>query len=508
MKLDLTRHNRKDRHPSRAMLPSDGIARRCPWIEESVTILSDGTVTCGLDDSDGLRNFGNIHDQTLAEIFANPEYQRLRQGLREGKRCTDCALYQPAEGHFPPRREMPVTLVVEPTVRCNLRCPQIACHANNSRAHQTRDAADLPRDILDRALAELGDGLEQVYFFNYGDPFMHRDAPGMVADIRRRSAHARIITSTNGIPLASARKAEALVAARLDHIVFTISGMTQESYERYHINGRLETALLGMRRIVEARRAAGASWPRITWRYLVFRWTDSFEEIDAALSLARELGIDDFSLYLTHIPEDSWSYRLAEGTPGHARYRRWIAPAYGYVIPASPVQDGLYPPEDLALFGRARWTNWRARIRARIVAGAIRLTLSTNSPDAAPGAHNPAGGTWVLVRTQWGRGYRLHVPYCRWGVARIPVPASRRGEDRAEIEVICPEAWFPKDRLGVEDYRCLGVLTAPRPGGTIGSREMTVHPASAREMADMVRCQPGGALVPVASALFKGFRAT
>lgn len=98
-------------------------------------------------------------------------------------------------------------------MRCNLRCPQIACTANNSRDHKTRDADDLPRDVLDRSLAELGDRLEEVHFFNYGDPFMHRDAPGMVADIRVRSPAARTITSTNGIPLAGARKARELAAA-------------------------------------------------------------------------------------------------------------------------------------------------------------------------------------------------------------------------------------------------------------------------------------------------------
>ena len=458
MKLDLTRHNRKDRFPSRSMLPAQGDdALRCPWIEDSVTILSDGTVTCGLDDSDGLRCFGNIHEQSLAEIFANPEYERLRAGLREGKRCADCALYQPATGPAAPRPALPSTLVIEPTIRCNLRCPQIACHANNAPEHKTRDANDLPRDILERCLAELGDRLTQVYFFNYGDPFMHRDAPGMMADIRKHSPKAHIITSTNGIPLASARKAQELVAARLDNIVFTISGMTQDSYARYHVNGRLDTALLGLRRIAEARRAAGVTWPRITWRYLVFRWTDSPEEIDAALALASELGVDDFSLYLTHIPEDGWYYRMAEGAPDHARYRRWIAPAYGYAVPQPPTEDGLYAAEVLDLFGPARWTNWRARITARIEEGMACLYLSTNSPAAAPNASNPSGGTSVLIRTAWGRGYRLTVPYCQWGKVRVSVPASRQAEGTTQIEVICPQAWFPRDtprsRLAPRDGR-------------------------------------------------------
>jgi hypothetical protein len=34
----------------------------------------------------------NINRQTVAEIWANPEYQRLQRKLWEGHRCTECAL--------------------------------------------------------------------------------------------------------------------------------------------------------------------------------------------------------------------------------------------------------------------------------------------------------------------------------------------------------------------------------------------------------------------------------
>ena len=501
MELDLSRHNRKDQRPSRNMTPGDGTPLVCPWIEDSVTILSDGSVTCGLDDTDGLRSFGNIHDQSLTEIFANPEYEHLREGLQAGRKCRDCALYQPLTGTVPPRHSLPRRLVVEPTIRCNLRCPQIACFANNSAEHQTRDSDELPRGVLDRSLAELGPALEQVYFFNYGDPFMHRDAPQMIADIRRHSPDAQIVTSTNGIPLAGKQKAQQLVDARLDHIVFTISGLTQESYARYHVNGRLETALLGMRRLVEARRTAGSSYPKIAWRYLAFRWTDTFEELDAAIALAKELEITDFSIYLTHIPEDGWSYRLAEGTPGHARYRRWINVAYGYNRHPAP-KGGLFEVETMPLFGTARWTNWRANVTCTQRDGMLDLWLSTNSPAA-----HVQGFTQILVRTPWRQMYRVDVPYCRWGLLRLPVPASRYNNTSEEVELACPDAWFPKDWLGVEDYRCLGVLVTALPDGTIPQEAIVPRPAHISDHVLFARTRNGDSLSPVASALFQQFTA-
>ncbi len=496
MKLDITRHNRKDTAPSRSMTKSDGKARFCPWIEDSMTILSDGTVTCGLDDQDGLRSFGNVHDTPLEEIFANPEYRRIAEGLRQGRTCRDCALYQPLTGKRPPRAALPSKLVIEPTVRCNLRCPQIACFANNSPDHQTRDRNDLPRAELDAVLAQLGKGLREVYFFNYGDPFMHREAPQMIADIRRRSPKAKIVTSTNGIPLAARHKAEQLVAAGLDHIVFTISGMTQESYVRYHVNGRLESALRGMRNVLEAREAAGKTRPLVSWRYLGFRWTDNFDELDAAIALASELKVNDFCIYLTHIPEQAWSYRLAEGTYGYARYRPWINVAYGYNRPAPPA-DGIFQQERLAQFGTMRWTGWHGRPSLMVRDDHVILWVSTNSPAAAPQGH-----TDIFLRTPWRRLYRVRAPYRAWGKIVLPLPGGWRHRRKITLDLLCPDAWFPADWLGVEDYRGLGVMITDEPDGTVIRIGAALRPASMGECQRYLRLSSGAPLEQVRSALF------
>ena len=496
MDLDTTRHNRKCTEPSRHMAESDGTPRFCPWIEDSMTILSDGTVTCGLDDQDGLRSFGNVRDASLAEIFANPEYRRLADGLRAGRTCRDCALYQPLTDPRPARAALPSKLVIEPTVRCNLRCPQIACFANNSPDHTTRDRDDMPRAELEAVLAQLGTGLDQVYFFNYGDPFMHREAPRMISDIRRHSPDVKIVTSTNGIPLAARHKADQIVAAGLDHIVFTLSGMTQDSYARYHVNGRLDSALRGLRNVVEARKAAGATRPVVSWRYLGFRWTDDFDELDAAIALAEELEIDDFCIYLTHIPEDSWSYRLARGTYGHALYRPWINVAYGYNRPAPP-RHGLFDAEHLPQFGTARWTTWHGRPQLRVQDGRAMLWVSTNSPAAAE-----RGYAEIFVRTPWRRLYRVRAPYCAWGAVPLPVPGGWRKSGRIRVDVLCPETWFPADWFGVADYRGLGVMVTPVPDGTLPRITAACVNASPADCRRFGRRAPDGELVPVASARF------
>jgi MoaA/NifB/PqqE/SkfB family radical SAM enzyme len=499
--LDLSRHNRKDTSPSKRMHPIDGQPRFCPWIQNSMTILSDGTVTCGLDDSDGLRSFGNLHNQSLKEIFSNPEYINLQNALNEGHSCKDCSLYQPLVDELPERPSLPKTLVIEPTVRCNLRCPQAACFANNSKDYVTRDKNDLPRDVLATALTELGTKLEEVYFFNYGDPFMHPEAPKMIKDIKRHSPNVKIITSTNGIPLSNKNKAIEVVEGGIDHIVFTISGMTQASYERYHVNGKLDKALQGMRNISEARRASGNNFPKITWRYLGFRWTDDYEELDAAIELGKTLNVDDFNIYLTHIPEDGWSYRLSPGTYGHALYRPWINVAFGYNRPPPP-ENGLFDIEDLPQFGLAQWTNWHGLLRVTNNNGKYTLWFSTNSPTAVK-----RGYTESYIRTPWKHLYKIKVPYCKWGEVTIRVPEEWDPKHDTFVDIFSPDSWFPADILGVEDYRCLGVLTTTEPTGTLPKVTCEIVSTNFKDYRELLSHHTlNKELTPVASGQFTNFK--
>ena len=156
------------------MSAPDGCHYRCSWIERSITIHSDGNVTCGLDDPHGQRSFGNIHSQSLKEIFGNREYRNLQDQLWSGRHCLDCGHFRPAEETNDPsneiRPDLPSELVLETTVKCNIRCPNPPCLANNDASVRTRDASRLSWDAFKRVADELEGNLRLVRFYNYGEP--------------------------------------------------------------------------------------------------------------------------------------------------------------------------------------------------------------------------------------------------------------------------------------------------------------------------------------------------
>lgn len=434
------------------MLPSIGSRYECPWIEDSITIHADGNVSCGLDDPHARRSFGNVYEQTIAEIYANPEFDRLRNNLREGRRCSGCNLFHPSknlEGEILAKRaRLPSTIVVETTVKCNLRCDNAACNPNNAPGLLTRHSSHLQSAKFADIVDQLKDSLATVYFFNYGEPFLHPQAEDMLLRLRETCPGVRIVTSTNGIPLAKASRAEKVVLSAVDSMTFTIGGITQQSYSRYHANGQIGLALQGLQNICEAKARQGSTKPAVIWRYLVFRWNDSEPEIDAAIALSKLYGVDQFCLYLTHMPPNSSSYRLSPGSPGFERYRKYIDFVHGFDC-VFPDKSGFYGPENIDGLGRARWSCWRAVRNLRRDGNCVRLALSTNRPGIQ--------ACECIVRTSW-TSLRVTLQPMQWREVSLLIPWKFRDVDEFSVEIITPDSWYPVEDIGSADMRCLGVL--------------------------------------------------
>ena len=459
--------NRKDPNPSATMLPPDGNQYACHWLEDSLTIHSDGNVSCGCGDPHSLRSFGNINSQSVEEIFANPELDILRRKLHEGYRCRDCSLYEQKDGGqstIAPRAALPNRLVVEPTVVCNLRCPNAACIPNNSRDVQTRDKDFLDATSFSKVIDELQNGLKTVYFVNYGDPFMHKGAEDMLLYMRQQCPTVEVFTSTNGIPLSQKRRADKIVASAIDHIVFTISGIDQESYSKYHVNGKIDAALKGLENVCRAKKANNAQKPRIVLRYLVFRWNDSDAELDRAIAKATELGVDQFSLYLTQVPEHSASFRLSPGTRGFMKYGKYIDGAEGYHCPWKPDESGMYPIENIANIGCVRWTSWRSKVELDAPGSFVNFSLNTIRPPTAEAEEQV-----VFVNTPWATyKYRLFSGHQQNVIIRVPKAFKTK---TFAVELVTPNFWFPAEH-GSEDFRCLGCLICTTAEGSLSKSSL------------------------------------
>src|SRR4051812_9700570 len=340
-----------------------------------MTMLCDGRMVCGCADPYGKRVLGDARTEGVAAIWTGARVSDLRRDINAGgsKFCGDCPLKLPlAKGDAPPVRDLnvpmlPSRLYIECTAACNISCAH-ACCAPETGITRTRQAGMLDFDLFRRVMDEAGPSLGRVDFFNYGEAFLHKRAVEMCEYIKSNFPHIYLYTSTNGLAL-SEEQARRLVHSGIDEVTFSIDGATQASYEQYRQRGKLDVAFRNLRAMVDEKRRSGRDLPYLNWRYILFKWNDSDEEMRLARELAQDIGVDRLCWEITDHPEDAFSRRFVPGKPDFDAIRRetWDDSNLGNAIPgATPrAQIDVRPlVPGLPLIGaRKRPLTVRARVR-------------------------------------------------------------------------------------------------------------------------------------------------
>jgi hypothetical protein len=293
-----------------------------------LVMLCDGRFVCGCADPYGRRPLGDARQSSVSDVWTGDTITRLRQDLNGGgsKFCGDCPLKEPLKKDEPPTVRSiaaglrPQRMFIECTAACNISCTD-ACCAPETGITRTREAGMLDFDLFRRVIDEAGPSLTRVDFFNYGEAFLHKRAIEMCEYIKSRFPHVYLYTSTNGLPF-TADQARRLVHSGIDEVTFSIDGATQDSYEQYRRRGRLDVALGNLRTMADEKQRAGRDLPFLNWRYILFRWNDSEEEMALARKLAGEVGADRLCWEITDHPENAYSRRFVPGTADYEAIRR------------------------------------------------------------------------------------------------------------------------------------------------------------------------------------------
>jgi hypothetical protein len=316
---------------------------RCSWPWSTLVLLCDGRLVCGCADPYGRRVLGDARSSSISDVWNGGIVTGLRADLNAGgsRFCGDCPLKLPlkedeaATDRSVNAAPLPSRLYIECTAACNISCTE-ACCAPETGITRTRQAGMLDVDLFRRVIDETGPSLVRVDFFNYGETFLHKRAVEMCEYIKARFPHIYLYTSTNGLAFGD-EQARRLVHSGIDEVTFSIDGASQDVYVKYRQRGRLDVAIRNLRTMVEEKRRSNRDLPFLNWRYILFVWNDSDEEMNRARALAEEIGVDRLSWEITDHPEHAYSRRFVPGSPPYAPIAReiWDDNNLGNAIPGA-----------------------------------------------------------------------------------------------------------------------------------------------------------------------------
>lgn len=172
---------------------------------------------------------------------------------------------------------------IEPSSVCNLRCPQCP----SGRGELTRKKGFLQMEDFDLILKKISPYALHINFYLQGEPFLN----SLLIKMIKKSSKQGIFTSTStNAQVISLEMAREIVKSGLNHLIVSIDGATQSSYEKYRVGGDLQKALQAIENINKAKKELNKTFPKIEMQTLIFSHNEN--EIEEIKRLAKQLNVD------------------------------------------------------------------------------------------------------------------------------------------------------------------------------------------------------------------------
>ncbi|MBS0424501.1 MAG: SPASM domain-containing protein [Proteobacteria bacterium] len=208
---------------------------------------------------------------------------------------------------------MPLSISIEPTTSCNLRCPECPSGLRSF----TRPTGRMKIELAESIINQLAPTLSYLIFYFQGEPFLHPQLLEMIQMASSRKIYTAISTNAHFLNEQTARKT---VESGLDRLIISIDGTTQETYESYRIGGKLDKVIEGTKNIVRLKKELKSRTPHIIFQFLVVKPNE--HQINDVRKMASELGVNELKLKTAQIYEYENGSELIPTIEKYSRYKK------------------------------------------------------------------------------------------------------------------------------------------------------------------------------------------
>ena len=207
----------------------------------------------------------------------------------------------------------PVSISIEPTTSCNLRCPECPSGLRSF----TRDTGMLDPEFFRHTIDQVHRDLVYLTFYFQGEPFLNPHFSEMIKYASEKKIYTSTSTNAHFLNDETARKT---VESGLDRLVISIDGTTQETYAQYRIGGSLEKVLDGTRTLVRWKHKLKSKTPHLIFQFLVVKHNE--HQLDELKVLAKETGVDEVAFKTAQVYEYEHGNNLIPANEKYSRYRQ------------------------------------------------------------------------------------------------------------------------------------------------------------------------------------------
>jgi radical SAM protein with 4Fe4S-binding SPASM domain len=207
----------------------------------------------------------------------------------------------------------PLSLSIEPTTSCNLRCPECPSGLRSF----TRATGMIDLSFYHKIIDEQSKSLSYLLLYFQGEPFLHQNFVQMVKYAADKGIYTA--TSTNAHYFTDEMARETILSG-LDRLVISIDGTTQEVYEQYRVGGSLTKVIEGTKKLVQWKKKLKSATPHLIFQFLVVNPNE--HQIEDVHRLAKEVGVDEVTLKTAQLYEYEDGNPLMPQDEQYSRYKK------------------------------------------------------------------------------------------------------------------------------------------------------------------------------------------
>lgn len=207
---------------------------------------------------------------------------------------------------------LPISMAIEPTTACNLRCPECPSGLRSF----TRPTGKLDSSLFKKIINDVSDHLLYLTFYFQGEPYLN---PKFLDMVKIAGQHKVYTTTSTNAHFLDEENAKKTVESGLNRLIISIDGASQETYESYRKEGDLTKVLEGTQNILKWRKKLKSKSPKVVWQFLVVKPNE--HEIPKIKQLAKEYGVDKVAFKTAQIYDYENGSDLIPTIDKYSRYR-------------------------------------------------------------------------------------------------------------------------------------------------------------------------------------------
>lgn len=208
----------------------------------------------------------------------------------------------------------PVTLMIEPTNICNLKCPLCPTGAGLIK----RNRGFLKFEDFKKVIDEVGDYIIHLRLWNWGEPLLNKEVFKMISYAKRKKIFVNLSTNSNFLDEEVAKK---LIHSGLDEVIISMDGASEETYKTYRKGGDFKKLLKSIHFLVEEKKRLKRNFPYIKLQFIIMKHNE--HEISKIKELSQKIGVDELVFKTVGIMDYFSKEDIKKYLPANKKYSRY-----------------------------------------------------------------------------------------------------------------------------------------------------------------------------------------